>query len=117
MTRRCRRSPPAGLLALLAAAPALGGCIVAQPVPVYGYAYPVPVAVGTNAAAGAALGAAAGGLLGAAAADPWNRGGAALGGAAAGALLGGMVGAAADAQTSAYALPPPEPVYPPPYRY
>lgn len=113
---RPARSPPA--LVLAAALPLLGGCVVAQPYPVYSYGYGYPAPVGPNTATGAAVGAAAGGLLGAAAANPWNRGSAALGGAAAGALVGGLVGAAADAdnaraaEAQAYGyVPPSDPAY------
>jgi hypothetical protein len=106
---------------LLAAALPLGACVVAQPYPVYGYGYGYgyPAApVGSNAATGAAVGAMAGGLLGAAAANPYNRGGAALGGAAAGALVGGLIGHSVDQQNAEAAqsygygyAPPSDPAY------
>ncbi|MBY0331157.1 MAG: hypothetical protein K2X49_10860, partial [Acetobacteraceae bacterium] len=61
MLRRCR---PRLVLAVVVP---LGGCVVAQPYPVYPYYGHAAAPVGSNAATGAVVGAAAGGLLGAAA--------------------------------------------------
>ena len=113
MLRRCRPR------LVLAVAVPLGGCVVAQPYPVYPY-YGHAAPIGSNTATGAVVGAAAGGLLGAAAGGPYNRGGAALGGAAAGALVGGLVGASVDQQNAQAAqgygygygyVQPPDPAY------